>query len=45
MVTWQQLGEGFKDHLFRFQILDEASQPHGSNWQDELRDILAQATP
>jgi hypothetical protein len=39
-VTWQQLGEGFKDHLFRFQVLDEA-QPHGCDWQDELRDVLA----
>jgi type III restriction enzyme len=41
-VTWQQLGADFKDHVFRFQILDEA-QPHGRNWQDELRDILAAA--
>jgi type III restriction enzyme len=39
-VTWQQLGEGFKDHLFRFQILDEAQQ-HGVDWQDKLRTVLA----
>ncbi len=39
-VTWQQLGEGFKDHLFRFQILDEA-QPDGRDWKDELCEILA----
>jgi len=39
-LTWQQLGEGFADHVFRFQILDEA-QPHGRDWQDELRGILA----
>jgi hypothetical protein len=39
-VTWQQLGEGFKDHIFRFQILDE-SQPHGSDWSDALTHVLA----
>ena len=39
-VTWQQLGEDFKDHIFRFQILDEASQPHGSDWRDELTELL-----
>lgn len=39
-VTWQQLGEEFKDHIFRFQILDEA-QPHGREWQDELMELLA----
>jgi hypothetical protein len=38
-VTWQQLGKGFKDHMFRFQVLDEA-QPFGRDWRDELRDIL-----
>jgi type III restriction enzyme len=39
-VTWQKLAEGFADHVFRFQILDEA-KPHGREWQDELRVILA----
>ncbi|MCI0364724.1 MAG: hypothetical protein L0Y44_13940 [Phycisphaerales bacterium] len=39
-VTWQQLGEDVKDHVFRFQILDEA-QPHGRDWQDELKSVLA----
>ncbi len=39
-VTWQQLGQDFQPHVFRFQILDEA-QEHGRDWQDELRDILA----
>ena len=29
----------FNDHVFRFRILDEA-QPHGRDWQDELRAIL-----
>ena len=41
-VTWQQLGEGFADHMFRFQILDEA-QPQGRDWSDELQAILATA--
>jgi hypothetical protein len=39
-VTWQQLGVDFKDHVFRFQILDEADQPHGRGWRDELKDVL-----
>jgi type III restriction enzyme len=39
-VTWQELGEEFKDHLFRFQVLDEA-QPHGRDWRDELSAMLA----
>ncbi len=39
-VTWQQLGEDFKDHVFRFQILDE-SQEYGRDWKDELRSILS----
>jgi type III restriction enzyme len=38
-VTWQQLGEDFKDHIFRFQILDEA-QPHGADWKDALTELL-----
>ena len=42
-VPWQRLAEDFKDHVFRFQILDEA-QPHGRDWQDELRQILAGTT-
>ena len=39
-VSWQQLGQDFRDHVFRFQILDEA-QPLGRDWRDELRDFLA----
>ncbi len=39
-VTWQKLGEGFADHVFRFQILDQA-QLGGRDWSDELRRILA----
>ena len=41
-VTWQQLGEEFKDHIFRFQILDEA-QELGRDWQDELQDMLSRS--
>ncbi len=39
-VTWQELGSEFKDHIFRFQVLDE-SQPHGREWKDELLDLLS----
>ena len=39
-VSWQQLGQDFQDHVFRFQILDEA-QPLGRDWRDALRDFLA----
>jgi len=39
-VTWHQLGQDFKDHTFRFQILDETNE-HGRGWSDELRDLLA----
>jgi type III restriction enzyme len=38
-VTWQQLGEDFKDHVFRFQVLDEA-RDFGRDWKDELHDML-----
>lgn len=40
-VTWQQLGKNFADHVFRFQILDQA-QPHGRDWKDDLSEILSQ---
>jgi type III restriction enzyme len=39
-VTWQKLGAEFKDHVFRFQVLDEV-QEFGRNWRDELIDLLA----
>ena len=38
-VTWQQLGEDFKDHIFRFQILDEAAEL-GRDWGDTLTELL-----
>jgi type III restriction enzyme len=39
-VTWQQLGEPFKDHRFRFQVIDEKG-PDGAKWSDELQELLA----
>lgn len=39
-ITWHQLGKPFKDHVFTFEILDEA-QPYGRSWQDEVHDLLA----
>jgi hypothetical protein len=35
-VTWQKLGEAFKDHQFCFQVLDEA-QPEGREWKRRPR--------
>jgi type III restriction enzyme len=42
-VSWQKLGEDFKNHVFRFQILDETSE-HGHDWQDKLKELLASGT-
>jgi len=39
-VTWQELGADFENHVFRFQVLDEA-QPFGRDWTDELHDVVA----
>jgi len=39
-VTWQKLGEEFKEHHFCFHVLDEA-QEQGRDWKDELKTILA----
>ena len=38
-VTWQQLGEEFEDHTFRFQILDEGEYAD-RDWRDDLRKLL-----
>lgn len=38
-VSWQQLGDDFKDHQFRFQVLDESAEL-GRDWNDELSDLL-----
>jgi len=39
-VPWQQLGEEFKDHQFRFQVLDEAEEL-GSDWRELLETMLS----
>lgn len=39
-VSWHQLGADFKDHTFRFRILDQEGQ-HGRDWKDELADLLS----
>ena len=36
-VSWQKLGEGFDQHQFRFQILDEGLY---ESWRDELNKLL-----
>jgi type III restriction enzyme len=38
-VTWQKLGEDFKEHQFCFQVLDEA-QPDGREWKDVLNRLI-----
>jgi type III restriction enzyme len=43
-VSWQQLGEDFKDHMFRFQVLDQR-QEDGRDWKDELRRLLSRGEP
>lgn len=42
-VSWQQLGEPFKDHIFRFQIVDEVGS-EGQDWRDQLRTLLKAET-
>ena len=42
-VSWQQLGEDFKDHMFCFQVLDEA-QPEGREWKDVIDRLLESGT-
>jgi type III restriction enzyme len=39
-VTWQQLGTDFKDHIFRFQVVNETDS-HGRSWRDTLSDVLS----
>ncbi len=38
-VSWEQLADDFKDHQFRFQVLDESAEL-GRDWQDELSELL-----
>jgi len=39
-VSWHQLGEDFKDHTFRFRVLDQIGE-RGRDWRDELTELLA----
>lgn len=38
-VTWQELGEGFEKHCFRFQILDQGDYAD-KDWRDDLNRML-----
>jgi len=38
-VTWQELGEGFDKHCFRFQILDQGDYAD-RDWRDDLNRML-----
>jgi type III restriction enzyme len=38
-VSWQQLGEGFADHCFRFQVLDQGDSADW-DWKDSLERLL-----
>jgi len=38
-VTWQELGEGFEKHCFRFQILDQGDYAD-RDWRDDLNRML-----
>jgi len=38
-VSWQQLGDDFKDHQFCFYVLDEAMD-EGRDWKDEPISLL-----
>jgi type III restriction enzyme len=44
-VTWQELGEGFDEHCFRFQVLDQGDYAD-RDWRDGLNRMLrASLTP
>lgn len=44
-VTWQELGEGFDEHCFRFQILDQGDYAD-RDWREDLNKMLmASLTP
>ncbi len=38
-VTWQELGEGFEKHCFRFQVLDQGDYAD-RDWRDDLNRML-----
>ena len=39
-VTWQELGEGFANEKFRFQVLDEGEYAD-KDWRDDLNQLLS----
>jgi len=41
-VTWQELGEGFENQQFRFQILDEGEYKD-RDWRDDLKRLLEES--
>ena len=42
-VKWQELGQEFEDHRFRFQVLDEGEYAD-RDWREELKRLLESAT-
>ena len=41
-VSWQKLGEDFKDQTFRFQVLDEGDY-EDRDWRDDLKRLLGES--
>jgi type III restriction enzyme len=41
-VSWQELGNGFENHQFRFQVVDEGEYTN-RDWRDELHRLLEPA--
>ena len=42
-IAWQELGEGFRDRTFRFQILDEGEYKD-KDWYKQLKHVFGLAT-
>jgi hypothetical protein len=38
-VSWQELGNGFENHQFQFQVIDEGEY-QDRDWRDELGKLL-----
>ena len=41
-MTWQELGEDFAQHKFRFQVLDQGEYAD-RDWRDDLQKMLKEA--
>jgi type III restriction enzyme len=41
-ISWQKLGEDFKDQTFRFQVLDEGEY-EDRDWRDDLKRLLEES--